>query len=122
MSLTRNLVLLLGIIGGCYVPAGPEIYSTHVSCHWNDGFDDYMWIFQAWVDHPVHPAEVDEVVVFLHDFEGNIHSLPMEYSNATLWKNIPKEKDTSLECGKRYLIDFIASDAYGYNDYVRVNY
>ncbi len=122
MSSIRNLVFLLGMIGGCYVPAGPEIYSTHVSCHWNGGYEDYMWIFQAWVDHPVHPTEVEEVSVFLHDYEGNIHTLPMEYSNSTLWKHIPREKDTSLHCGKQYLIDFAASDKYGYQDYIRFNY
>ncbi len=120
MLLLRFILFLA--LSACYIPAGPEIYSTHVSCHWNNGYDDYMWIFQAWVDHAVHPSEVEEVTAFLHDFEGNIHTLPLEYSNSTLWKNIPREKDTPLECGKKYLIDFVASDEYGYHDYVRVNY
>ena len=120
MSVFR--LFLVSLLAACYVPVGPEIYSTHISCHWNDGYEDYMWIFQVWVDHPVHPLEVDGVSAFLHDYDGNIFTIPMEYSNATLWKNIPRQEDTPLNCGEWYFIDFAAVDKYGYHDYNRSNY
>ena len=45
----------------CYVPVSPDIFGVHVSCHFNPGYDDHMWIFQVWVDHPIAPDEVREV-------------------------------------------------------------
>ena len=117
-----SLIYLILSLSSCYVPVGPEIYGTHISCHWNGGYDDYMWIFQVWVDHPVHATEVDEVNVFLWDAQGNKNYIPLEYSNATLWKSIPKEEDTNLECGRWYYIEIIAFDSYGYHDYLDMSY
>ncbi len=74
-----SLIYLILSLSSCYVPVGPEIYGTHISCHWNGGYDDYMWIFQVWVDHPVHATEVDEVNVFLWDAQGNKNYIPLEY-------------------------------------------
>lgn len=129
MSFLRFLIVLIFLfiaalfVKACYVPyGGPEIYGGHISCHWNGGYDDYMWIFQMWVDHPIAPDEVREVNIFLYDSQGNKNYIPLEYSNSTLWKNIPKQQDTTLECGRWYLIEVIAFDNNGLYDYIETSY
>ena len=75
-----------------------------------------------WVDHPIAPDEVKEVNIFLYDSQGNKNYIPLEYSNSTLWKNIPKEQDTTLECGRWYLVEIIAFDNNGLYDYIETSY
>lgn len=129
MPSLRFLIILIVLFivtlftNACYVPSyGPEIYGGHISCHWNGGYNDHMWIFQVWVDHPIAPDEVREVNLHLYDAQGKRNYIPLEYSNSTLWKNIPKEQDTTLECGRWYLIEIIAIDNDGYYDYIETSY
>tara|TARA_Y100000361_G_scaffold151351_1_gene168619 strand:+ start:289 stop:654 length:366 start_codon:yes stop_codon:yes gene_type:complete len=120
MSLLRFILFMA--LSACYVPAGPEIYHVHVSCHWNPGYDDNMWIFQVWVDHPVHASEVTDVNAYIYGGPGNTSTLSMEYSNGTLWKNVLRESETDLVCGEWYQFDMVAVDKYDYADHVRVYY
>ena len=59
---------------------------------------------------------------YMYDAQGNRNYIPLEYSNSTLWKYIPKEKDTNLECGRWYLIEIIAFDNEGFYDYIETSY
>jgi len=118
-----SLLFLVLSLPSCYVPnTGPVIYGDHISCHWNDGYEDYMWIFQVWVDHPISPDEVEETNVFLWDSQGNKNYIPLEESNSTLWENIPIETDTTLECSRWYLVEIITFDNQGLYDYVETSY
>jgi hypothetical protein len=118
-----SLIFLMLSLSSCYVPnTGPEIYGSHISCHWNGSFDDYIWIFQVWVDHSVSPDEVKETNIFLWDAQANKNFIPLEYSDSTLWKNIPKEEDTTLECGRWYLVEIITFDNQGLHDYFETSY
>ncbi len=110
-------------VASCYAPiTGPEIYGDHISCHWNGGYGDYMWIFQAWVYHPISADEVRETNIFLWDSQGNKNYIPLKGSSSTLWEDIPIEADTNLECNKWYLVEIITFDNQGLYDYVETSY
>jgi len=102
----------------CYppVPVSPDIFGVHVSCHYNDSYDDYMWIFQVWVDHPIQLQDIREVEVFLYNAYGEMSYFDLRPDGKYLWNDIAMEQNTNLTCGRWYDVDVVATDYYGSTD------
>ena len=93
-----------------------------MSCHFNPGYDDNMWILQVWVDHPVQLQDVREVEVYLYDAYGEMSYFSLRPDGTYLWNEIVLEQNTNLDCGRWYDIDVLATDYYGYTDYLQTYY
>lgn len=106
----------------CYTPASPDIFGVHVSCHFNPGYDDNMWIFQVWVDHPVQIQDVRQVEIYLYNAYGERSYFSLRPSGKYLWDATALEQNTNLGCGRWYDIDIIATDYYGYADSLETYY
>ena len=109
-------------LSSCYTPVSPDIFGVHVSCHFNPGYDDHMWIFQVWVDHPAQLQDVREVEVYLYNAYGERSSFSLRPDGKYLWNSIVLEQNTNLGCGRWYDIDVIATDYYGYTDFLETYY
>jgi len=112
------VLLSLLAMTSCYppVPVSPDIFGVHVSCHYNDSYDDYMWIFQVWVDHPIQLQDIREVEVFLYNAYGEMSYFDLRPDGKYLWNDIAMEQNTNLTCGRWYDVDVVATDYYGSTD------
>ena len=74
MKALRHLsaLLLFSVLmtTSCYAPVSPDICGVHISCHFNGGYEDNMWILQVWVDHPIQLQDIREVEMYLYDAYG----------------------------------------------------
>ena len=100
---------------GCYVPQAPDIYHTHVSCHWNQSEQGYVWVFQAWVDHPAPGGYVTDVAVHLSDTDQSA-LLTLENQEGPYWESGYSENETGLVCGRFYSVYFLAFDELSNSD------
>ena len=117
-----SLLLSILMTASCYSPVGPDIFGVHISCHFNPGYDDHMWIFQVWVDHPVQLQDVREVEIYLYNAYGEQSYFSLRPDKKYLWNSIVLEQNTNLGCGRWYDIDVIATDFYGYTDNLQTYY
>lgn len=134
MSFFRSLIFFLMVLSGCYegiyISEGNNNYGHHnekpliggydVNCHWNSGYRDYRWIFQAWVDHPQGYEEVSDVFVNIYDGNKLVDTLYLSYDENGYWELLILEKNTELWCGNHYEIDFYAIDLRDNWDYLTV--
>jgi hypothetical protein len=109
-------------LAGCYAPASPDIFGVHISCHLNPGYEDHMWIFQVWVDHPIQLQDIREVEVHLYNAYGEKSYFSLRPDGTYLWNITALEQNTNLGCGRWYDIDVIATDYYGYTDSLQTYY
>ena len=116
------LFSLILSIAACYTPVSPDIFGVHVSCHFNPGYDDHMWIFQVWVDHPVQLQDIREVDIYLYNAYGEMSQFSLRPDGQYLWNSIVLEQNTNLGCGRWYDIDVVAIDYYGYTDSLQTYY
>ena len=126
MLFTRWL-LLICILSGCYiVPVGhsgyghyneePIIEGYDISCYWNSGYQDYMWSFQGWVNHPAGQREVSNVVVDVYRGSLMIDTFYLFYEHDGYWSVHVPERSTNLWCGDWYDIEITAYDWDGNRD------
>lgn len=106
----------------CYSPVSPDIFGVHISCHFNGGYEDNMWILQVWVDHPIQLQDIREVEMYLYDAYGEKSYFSLRPSGKYLWDSIVLEQNTNLDCGRWYDVDVIAIDYYGYTDFLQTYY
>jgi hypothetical protein len=106
----------------CQNPVKPDIFGVHISCHFNPGYEDHMWIFQVWVDHPVQLQDIREVEVYLYNAYGEKSYFSLRPDGKYLWNSIVLEQNTNLGCGRWYDIDIVATDYYGYTDFLETYY
>jgi len=122
--LVASLLLSVLMMTSCYTPApiSPDIFGVHVSCHFNDSYDDYMWIFQVWVDHPIQLQDIREVEIYLYNAYGEMSYFDLRPDGKYLWNDIAIEQDTDLTCGRWYDVDVVATDYYGSTDNLQSYY
>ncbi len=128
MQILRLLFLFLAALAvmtfmyGCYTPVSPDIFGVHISCHFNPGYDDHMWIFQVWVDHPVQLQDIREVELYMYNAYGEMSYFDLRPDGTYLWNEIILEQNTDITCGRWYDIDVVATDYYGYTDFLQTYY
>lgn len=108
-------ILIAALTLGCYVPQSPDIYHTQVSCHWNQSSQGYVWVFQAWVDHPAPGGYVTDVGVHLSDMSESA-LLTLENQEGPYWESVYQENDIGLVCGRYYSVYFFAFDELSNSD------
>ena len=124
-------ILLILSLSGCYVvPAGnsgyghynerPMIDGHNISCYWNSGYQDYVWSFQAWVNHPAGRGQVSDVAVDVFHNGFMIDSFYLFYEQDGYWSIHLQERRTNLWCGDWYEIDITAYDWDGDYDSITV--
>jgi len=116
------LLCFIITLTSCYTPTSPDIFGVHISCHFNGSYDDYMWIFQVWVDHPIQLQDVREVEVFLYNAYGEMSYFSLRPDGKYLWNDIAIEQNTNLTCGRWYDVDVLATDYYGSTDNLQSYY
>lgn len=121
MSFIKYFLIIM-FMASCYAPVSPDIFGVHMSCHFNPGYDDNMWILQVWVDHPIQLQDVREVEVYLYNAYGELSYFSLRPDGTYLWNEIVLEQDTNLDCGRWYDIDVVATDYYGHTDYLQTYY
>ena len=107
---------------GCYTPVSPDIFGVHISCHFNPGYDDHMWIFQVWVDHPAQLQDIREVELYMYNAYGEMSYFDLRPDGTYLWNEVVLEQNTDITCGRWYDIDVVATDYYGYTDFLQTYY
>ncbi len=128
MQILRLLFLFLAALAvmtfmyGCYTPVSPDIFGVHISCHFNPGYDDHMWIFQVWVDHPVQLQDIREVELYMYNAYGEMSYFDLRPDGTYLWNEVILEQNTDITCGRWYDIDVVATDYYGYTDFLQTYY
>lgn len=126
MKTLRHLsaLLLFSVLmtASCYAPVNPDIFGVHISCHFNGGYEDNMWILQVWVDHPIQLQDIREVEVYLYNAYGEMSYFSLRPDGTYLWNEIVLEQNANLDCGRWYDIDVLATDYYGYTDYLQTYY
>ena len=120
--LSALLLFSLLMTTSCYVPVSPDIFGVHISCHFNGGYEDNMWILQVWVDHPIQLQDIREVEMYLYDAYGEKSYFSLRPSGKYLWDTIVLEQNVNLDCGRWYDVDVIATDYYGYTDFLQTYY
>ena len=117
-----SLLFSILMMGSCYTPVSPDIFGVHISCHFNGGYEDNMWILQVWVDHPVQLQDIREVEMYLYNAYGEKSYFSLNSSGKYLWDTIVLEQNTNLDCGRWYDVDVVATDYYGYTDFLQTYY
>ena len=117
-----SLLFSILMMGSCYTPVSPDIFGVHISCHFNGGYEDNMWILQVWVDHPVQLQDIREVEMYLYNAYGEKSYFSLRPSGKYLWDIIVLEQNTNLDCGRWYDVDVVATDYYGYTDFLQTYY
>ncbi len=117
-----SLLLSVLMTASCYVPVSPDIFGVHISCHFNGGYDDHMWIFQVWVDHPAQLQDIREVEVYLYNAYGEMSYFDLRPDGTYLWNEIVLEQNTNLACGRWYDVEVVVTDYYGYTDDLQTYY
>jgi len=102
----------------------PFINDARASCHWDNFHQDYIWEFDAWIDHSYGPREIAEVYVEVFDvWHGNafMGSFPLFHDVNGHWDSYWYEwSETNLWCGDQYEFEFVAYDWHGHQDYLIV--
>ena len=114
---------LLFAFSACYVPyhempeyqGAPVVFDAQAACYWNDSYQDYIWYFDAWVDHSHGFHDIEEVWVDIYYNGAFANSYQLVHDNLLgheyHWFVHKKEfTETNLWCGARYEMDFIAFD------------
>ena len=116
------LFSLILSVSACYVPTGPDIFGVHISCHFNPGYVDHLWILQVWVVHHVQLEDIEEVEVSLYNAYSERSYFTLQPSGNYLWDSLVLQKNTNLGCGRWYTVDIVATDKYGYTDVFETYY
>jgi len=125
----RLLLLLACILSGCYIiptdhsgyghyNENPIIEGYEISCYWNSGYQDYMWSFQAWVNHPAGQREISDVAVDIYHESFMIDTFYLFYEHDGYWSIHIPERSTNLWCGDWYDIKLVAYSWDGKHDSV----
>jgi len=133
-AIVSALIFLL--LTGCYVPlddhdprhthhtkGNPLILDARAGCAWNYSYSDYVWYFDAWVDHEEGFDHVYEIWADVWDGHVLIDSLPLRHDRVTHWDSQWREwTETNLWCEDYmfYEVEFFAYDWDGNVDIVTI--
>ncbi len=122
--MTRGLTLigLFAISPACIVydngpgpaPANyaPNITWAEAGCFWDPVVYDYVWYFDSDVTDPDGLGDVFEVYADVYDeFSGAwVDSFLLENYGSAIWYTEWLQFQTYLDCGRPYVVEFVAYD------------
>lgn len=123
-----RFLFFLILWSGCYIPPHsphsdrgtsrkyPFIVDALAGCAWNHSYQDYVWYFDAWVDHAYGQQEIEEVWVDVWAGARLVDSFPLYHDRYSYWTSQWREHlETNLWCEDYllYEVDVFAIDREG---------